>query len=937
MSSIEIEHDWFTGQIGAYLSGGLGDEERARFESHACDCSACRDELEQIRQMESAMTQAFAAAVPGADFEDRLLGRLRLRIRPRPWEHPLVRRIAVAAAVGIVVAGFGYVGREYLEHGRLPIAALQKARQASNLKQLGTGMLAYSNENKGTLPRVRSEGGEEAKALNLTETPGVQENFSYDYSGGAVFGKWSNGEANGNSQWSSFGDALGKDRAEKRHVTFSDGHVQFENSPFTDRTREQQSAPGSGNEAAVNGLIGGLATSPGTSFKPSELSATGNGPAMRSGAVVSDHDGDFRASNGALLRSSASTITRQNSESRDANGRNGQEKGTTVANSGLTLGGTVADVKANQAVPFYSSALETQPTGAEPTQPGAGQGAPPQPAPATQSAAPASARRVIRDGVMEFEVESFDSAFVTLSKIVAEEGGFIAAADSSKLPNGKVRGTITLRVPPDRLDTLVLKLRALGELKSQRLGSKDISREYTDLESELRAARAMEQRLLEMIKTAQGKVADLLEAEKELGNWRTRIEKMTGQLNYYSNLVSLATLSVTAYEKDIRTPASASQTEEINTGLETDNVEHARTEIIKSIDEAKGRIIESELKQLEAGQLAAKVVAEVAPQNAGAVVDRLKQLGRVARLDIQRKQVADSAKPQAGAPVRVETAPTRLIISMYNLANVAPRLTTNLNLAGDDVEAVYRAILKRVGEAGGRVVSSSLVRQDAAQATGTIQFEVKASEADAVLNDIRTQGPVQVLRLNITENPDTANVTTAKQAFTVQIIPASQVAPRETRGLSVQTPDVEGAVAILTRAAGGVGGRVVESSLSQDNSGKTVARIAIEVPLSKVDQLVDTARQQGKVRTSDSMKNAQVPEGPLSRARVLLTISTEDAIVSRDEGLWATIRQGLGTSVRGLLLSLQLIIIGVCLVAPWVLLLWGGWKLTRRGKRVAAT
>ena len=105
---------------------------------------------------------------------------------------------------------------------------------------------------------------------------------------------------------------------------------------------------------------------------------------------------------------------------------------------------------------------------------------------------------------MEFEVDSFDSAFNTINKITSEEGGFLAAADSDKLPNGKVKGTVTVRVPPDHLDTLVLKLRALGELKSQRLGSKDISKEYTDLESELRAAKAMEERLLEMIKNAQG-------------------------------------------------------------------------------------------------------------------------------------------------------------------------------------------------------------------------------------------------------------------------------------------------------------------------------------------------------------------------------------------------------------------------------------------------
>jgi hypothetical protein len=268
---------------------------------------------------------------------------------------------------------------------------------------------------------------------------------------------------------------------------------------------------------------------------------------------------------------------------------------------------------------------------------------------------------------------------------------------------------------------------------------------------------------------------------------------------------------------------------------------------------------------------------------------------------------------------------------MYNLANVAPRLTTNLNLAGDDVERVYRAVLARIEKANGRVISSNLNRQDATKATGSIQFEVKAVEADAVLNDVRGAG--QVLQLNVTENPDTQNVTTAKQAFTVQIIPAAQVPPRETRSLSVQTSDVENAVQSINSAIGGAGGRVVESNLTQDAAGKTVARLVIEVPLNKADQLLDVARQQGRVRTSESTKNAQVPEGPLARARLNLTIGSVESIVPGERGFWESIREGLSTSVQGLLWSLQLIVIGLCLVGPWVLLIWGGWRLLRRNKR----
>ncbi|HWP41213.1 MAG TPA: DUF4349 domain-containing protein, partial [Tepidisphaeraceae bacterium] len=166
--------------------------------------------------------------------------------------------------------------------------------------------------------------------------------------------------------------------------------------------------------------------------------------------------------------------------------------------------------------------------------------------------------------------------------------------------------------------------------------------------------------------------------------------------------------------------------------------------------------------------------------------------------------------------------------------------------------------------------------------------------------------------------------------------PASQVPPRETRSISVQTSDVESAVQSINSAIGTTGGRVLESSMSQDAGGRTVARLVLEVPLGKADQLVDVAKQSGKVRTAESSKNAQIPDGPLARARLNLTLGSGESIVPAERGFWQSIREGLATSVQGLLWSLQLIVIGLCLVGPWALLVWGGWRFAARTRRMKA-
>src|SRR5205823_5995278 len=137
-----------------------------------------------------------------------------------------------------------------------------------------------------------------------------------------------------------------------------------------------------------------------------------------------------------------------------------------------------------------------------------GQFSPPsRPAPPIDNPATAG-RKVIRNGEMEFEVSSFDDATARITKLVDEQGGYVGTTDSDKLPNGKTRGTVTARVPPEHLDSLVLMLRGIGELKSQKIGAQDVTKHYTDLESELKAAHAMQDRLLDIIKNGKGAIKD---------------------------------------------------------------------------------------------------------------------------------------------------------------------------------------------------------------------------------------------------------------------------------------------------------------------------------------------------------------------------------------------------------------------------------------------
>ena len=351
---------------------------------------------------------------------------------------------------------------------------------------------------------------------------------------------------------------------------------------------------------------------------------------------------------------------------------------------------------------------------------------------------------IIRSGDIEFVIDSFDSGVLIIQKLIAgTKGGYVGTINSDKLPNGKVYGSVVVRVPPEQLDKLIVDLRQqlgkIGELKGQRIGSRDITKEFTDLQSRLKAARTMEERLLSIIKSEKGQIKDLLLAEKELGIWRTKIEELTGELNYYANQASLSTLTITMSEKELRVAASVSESERVQAGVEVEDVEKAMRELLKAVDDAKGRVTRSELKQQSAGQFNAILTFEVAPEGAGPVRDRLKQLGNVTRLDVDRVQEAENGDklPMDG---KLHRGNTKFFVSLYNLFSIAPRETVSVRVYVTDVAAAYRELREKVIEAKGRILDANLSEQDRQNVIAHMDFDIKRVNEAAVETALSAAG-----------------------------------------------------------------------------------------------------------------------------------------------------------------------------------------------------
>jgi hypothetical protein len=382
----------------------------------------------------------------------------------------------------------------------------------------------------------------------------------------------------------------------------------------------------------------------------------------------------------------------------------------------------------------------------------------------------------------------------------------------------------------------------------------------------------MEERLIKIIKDGKGEIKDLLQAEKELGEWRTRIEMMVGEINYYNNLIAHSTLTLTLYEREIRAPFGLIETERVEMGLEVEDVENAHKEALAAVAEAKGRVTRSELKQLSVGQFNAVVQCEVPPARAGTLRDRLKQLGHLARLDINRNQETQggSGRPQ---DAKVQQNDTQVLVSIYNLANVAPRETVHLSLACVDAEKSYKAILDRIEKAGGRVLSSRLLRPKGDQTTGTLQFHIKSADAEAVLLDVRAAG--EVLKLDVVEDADTANATRSKRGFNVSLQALGMVQPRETSTVVLASRDVVPGYRLLLEAAKAADARILAAQLNENDRKNVTAILTFEVRREHEKAIAEAMTKAGDVYTRTSVRAQDVDN--VVDSKVLLQLRLFDA------------------------------------------------------------
>ncbi|MDI1434222.1 DUF4349 domain-containing protein [Polyangium sorediatum] len=177
--------------------------------------------------------------------------------------------------------------------------------------------------------------------------------------------------------------------------------------------------------------------------------------------------------------------------------------------------------------------------------------APPKEAPGAQAApsSEATGKKLEGDGTVavmrapmlvytarvNMAVYEVKSSLGEVESLARSLGGFLARRNDQ---------SITIRVPAGRFDEAIRRIEKLGDMLSRDVQVEDVTEEYHDTEIRLKNARAVRERLEQLLAKAT-KVEESIQIEKELERVAETIDRLEGRMKFLRDRAAFSTITVT--------------------------------------------------------------------------------------------------------------------------------------------------------------------------------------------------------------------------------------------------------------------------------------------------------------------------------------------------------------------------------------------------------
>ena len=157
-------------------------------------------------------------------------------------------------------------------------------------------------------------------------------------------------------------------------------------------------------------------------------------------------------------------------------------------------------------------------------------------------------RLVIKNADLSIIVDDPAEKITEISTLAESMGGHVVSSNTyqSYADSGAQvpEGNITIRVPAEKLDTALKQIKEnVAEVDSETVSGEDVTDQYVDLQSRLKAKKAAEEKMLEIMSQART-TEETLAVYSQLQTIQSDIEVLTGQINYYERSAAMSSISV---------------------------------------------------------------------------------------------------------------------------------------------------------------------------------------------------------------------------------------------------------------------------------------------------------------------------------------------------------------------------------------------------------
>lgn len=172
----------------------------------------------------------------------------------------------------------------------------------------------------------------------------------------------------------------------------------------------------------------------------------------------------------------------------------------------------------------------------------------------------ATDRKLIRTVNLSVETEGFDVLLDSIQEKVTELGGYVERMDEN---NGSVyyhtnnyrNASLTARIPADQLDAFLDVMAENSNITYRSESVEDVTLQYVDVQSHLKALRAQQDRLMELVEQAET-VEELVYLEDQLTEVRYQIQSLESQMRTMNNQINYATVYIDVEEVRTYTPVT---------------------------------------------------------------------------------------------------------------------------------------------------------------------------------------------------------------------------------------------------------------------------------------------------------------------------------------------------------------------------------------------